>query len=111
MSEGLKEVCREVREDEGDCRLRMRDRNFRRKRCGMRIGREGGQENPSLVGENIGEKAERDGLYADSFILSRLERRSDVGETRGSLGACLCAPIRMVSLLPLGGGAIWNSKG
>ena len=75
MSEGLKEVCREVREDEGDCRLRMRDRNFRRKRCGIRTGREGGQENPNLVDENMGEKAERDGLYADSFILSILKGR------------------------------------
>ena len=48
--------------DEGDCRLRTRDRSFRRKRWGIRTGNGGGHEKPSLEGEKMDGKELRGGL-------------------------------------------------
>lgn len=39
--------------DEGDCRLRSFDLNFRRIRCGIMVGMEGVQEKPTLGLVNV----------------------------------------------------------
>ena len=53
MSDGEKDVWRDANDDEGDCLLRIRDRNFRRNRWGIRTGSDGGQEKSSLETEKV----------------------------------------------------------
>lgn len=68
MSAGEKDVWSDASEDEGDCLLRMRDRNLRRKRCGIRTGSDGGQEKGSFEVVKVFWLSFRDRGYGDFFI-------------------------------------------
>ena len=69
MSLGLYDVCNADNVDEGDCRLRMRDRSFLRIRWGTTTGIEGGHEKPSLDREK-GDLVKRLGVeYEGSIII------------------------------------------
>lgn len=68
MSAGEKDVWSDASEDEGDCLLRMRDRNFRRNRCGIRTGSDGGQEKGSFEVVKVFWLSFRNREYGGFFI-------------------------------------------
>ena len=64
---GSTEVCREANDEAGDCRLRILEASFRRRRCGIRRGSVG-LEKEGLIGDILVWRNEGEGTEIASLV-------------------------------------------